>query len=66
MALPTHEHKLTLTEILAELVADGLVPQANADKINFPARNLGAVKLHPLVVVAEPEMEKPASTLPES
>jgi len=59
MALPVHEHKLTLAEILAELVADGLVPQVNADKINFPARNLGAIKLHPLVVVASQKWKNP-------
>ena len=59
MTLSTHEHKLTLAEILAELVADGLVPQANADRINFPARNLGAVKLHPLVVVASQKWKNP-------
>jgi general secretion pathway protein E len=36
-----------------------LVPQANADKINFPARNLGTVKLHPLVVVASQRWKNP-------
>ncbi|MFA7318726.1 MAG: GspE/PulE family protein [Sulfuricella sp.] len=59
MALSTHEHKLALDEVLAELVADGLVPQANADKINFPARNQGGVKLHPLVVVASQKWKNP-------
>ncbi|MDP2827692.1 MAG: GspE/PulE family protein [Sulfuricellaceae bacterium] len=52
MALPTHEHKLTLGEILAELVADGIVPQADADKLNVPIRNAGTIKLHPLVIIA--------------
>ena len=53
MALPLHEHKLTLAEVLAELVADGMVAQENADKINFPARSLSPSKLHPLVIVAD-------------
>ena len=52
MALPTHDHKLTLTEVLAELVEDGMVSRENAEKINFPARNLSPSKLHPLVIAA--------------
>ncbi|MEN6585053.1 MAG: GspE/PulE family protein [Sulfuricella sp.] len=66
MALPDHEHKLALAEVLAELVADGMVAQANADKINFPARGISASKLHPLVIVADQKwksLQPPNKTL---
>jgi len=53
MALPNHEHKLTLVEVLAELETDGMVAHENADTINFPARNLSPSKLHPLVIIAD-------------
>ena len=52
MAFPAHEHKLTLAEVLDELVADGMVARENAELLNFPARSRMASKLHPLVIAA--------------
>jgi general secretion pathway protein E len=66
MALPVREHKLTLAEVLAELVADGMVARENADKVNFPARSLSPSKLHPLVIVADQKwksLQPPHKTL---
>jgi general secretion pathway protein E len=57
MALPTHEHKLTLAEILVELVADEMVLQGDADKLNAPIRNTGTIKLHPLVIIASQKLK---------
>jgi general secretion pathway protein E len=49
--ISTHEHKLTLPEILGMLVADGLVSQAVADSM-IAERRGQRQNVHPLVVVA--------------
>ena len=48
----TREHKLTLTEVLGMLVADGMVEQAQADAL-IAARRGQRHDSHPLVLVAE-------------
>lgn len=53
MTFSSHEHKLTLAEVLAELVADGMVAPESGDKLIFPARSLSLHKLHPLVIIAD-------------
>jgi general secretion pathway protein E len=49
--ISTHEHKLTLPEILGMLVADGLVSQAVADSM-IAERRGQRQNVHPLVAVA--------------
>ena len=46
------EHRLTLPEILGQLVADGFVDQADADALVAECR-LKRLKAHPLTIVAE-------------
>ncbi len=47
----TRDHKLTLSEVLGMLVADGMVSQAEADTL-FAERRIHRVDAHPLVAVA--------------
>ncbi len=47
----THEHRLSLAEILGVLVADGLVVQADADAL-LAAQRRKAGEAHPLAVIA--------------
>ncbi|GEC95255.1 secretion pathway ATPase [Zoogloea ramigera] len=47
----THEHRLSLAEILDVLVADGLVARADADAL-LAAQRRKAGEAHPLVVIA--------------
>ncbi|MFZ2540896.1 MAG: type II/IV secretion system protein, partial [Gallionella sp.] len=49
--LSTHEHKLTLTELLGALVADGMVSQADADAM-IAERRSQRQNVHPLVAIA--------------
>ena len=51
MALETREHKLTLSEVLSTLVADGMVRQADADTL-LTERRLSRSDAHPLATVA--------------
>ncbi|HEY6863225.1 MAG TPA: GspE/PulE family protein [Burkholderiales bacterium] len=46
------EHRLTLSEVMQALVADGLVPKAEADRL-VADRRLHRADLHPLAVVAD-------------
>ena len=47
----THEHRLSLAEILDVLVADGLVARADADALLLAQRRR-AGEAHPLVLIA--------------
>ncbi len=47
-----HEHRLTLAEVLGYLVADDIVPMADADLL-IAEQRLKRQEMHPLVVVAE-------------
>ncbi len=46
------DHRLTLSEVLQGLVADGVVPKADADKL-VADRRLHRGDHHPLVVIAD-------------
>src|SRR2546423_14837855 len=46
------DHRLTLSEVLQGLVAEGLVPKADADKL-VADRRLHRGDHHPLVVIAD-------------
>src|SRR5206468_5866591 len=46
------DHRLTLSEVLQALVAEGLVPRADADKL-IADRRLHRGDHHPLVVIAD-------------
>jgi general secretion pathway protein E len=48
----THEHRLTLSEILELMVGDGLTDQATADALKTE-RRLHSAKVHPLIVIAD-------------
>ncbi len=48
----THEHRLTLAEVLEWMVADGLVDNEVADALKAE-RRLHSAKDHPLVVIAD-------------
>jgi len=52
VAEAVQEHRLTLAEVTRALVADGLVPKADGDKL-VADRRLHRADLHPLVVVAD-------------
>src|SRR5947199_8742723 len=46
------DHRLTISEVLQALVAEGLVPKADADKL-IADRRLHRCDHHPLVVIAD-------------
>ena len=46
------DHRLTLSELLQSLVAEGMVPKADADKL-VADRRLHRADIHPLVVIAD-------------
>ena len=46
------DHRLTLSEVLQSLVAEGIVPKADADKL-VADRRLHRADNHPLVVIAD-------------
>ena len=50
------EHKLTVKEVLDELVADGLVERAEIDRASAGSRPADRGELHPLVVVANKQL----------
>lgn len=50
--LNTHEHRLTLSEILELMVTHGLVDQETADALKIE-RRLHSAKIHPLIVIAD-------------
>jgi general secretion pathway protein E len=52
------EHRLTLTELLDWLVADGMVEAGVADKLKAERRLHGG-KIHPLVVIADQKWRAP-------
>ena len=49
--LSTHEHKLTLPELLGMLVADGMISQSVADGM-IAERRGQRLNVHPLVAIA--------------
>jgi len=52
------DHRLTLSEVLQALVADGLVPKAEAEKL-VADRRLHRGDLHPLAVIADQKWRTP-------
>src|SRR5262249_44992210 len=52
------DHRLTLSEVLQAMVADGLVPRAEADKL-VADRRLHRADHHPLVVIADQKWRMP-------
>jgi general secretion pathway protein E len=52
------DHRLTLSEVLQAMVADGLVPKAEADKL-VADRRLHRADHHPLVVIADQKWRTP-------
>jgi general secretion pathway protein E len=49
----TPNHKLVLSQVVAALIADGLLSQADGDRVLLDARSGGGrLDLHPLVVIA--------------
>jgi general secretion pathway protein E len=49
--ISTHEHKLTLSELLGMLVADGMISQASADTM-IAERRGQRLNIHPLLIIA--------------
>ena len=49
---PVPDHKLTLSEVMVLLVADGMVVAEEADKLIAARRNIRAEQ-HPLVIIGE-------------
>ena len=54
----THEHRLTLAEVLEWMVADGLVENDIAEALKVE-RRLHSAKDHPLVVIADQKWRPP-------
>ena len=52
------DHRLTLSEVLQAMVADGLVPKAEAEKL-VADRRLHRADHHPLVVIADQKWRMP-------
>ena len=52
------DHRLTLSEVLQAMVAEGLVPKAEADKL-VADRRLHRADHHPLVVIADQKWRTP-------
>jgi len=52
------DHRLTLSEVLQAMVADGLVPKAEAEKL-VADRRLHRADHHPLVVIADQKWRTP-------
>jgi general secretion pathway protein E len=48
----THEHRLTLSEILEQMVIDGLTDHETAEALKTE-RRLHSAKVHPLIVIAD-------------
>lgn len=48
----THEHRLTLSEILEQMVIDGLTDHETAEALKVE-RRLHSAKVHPLIVIAD-------------
>ena len=48
----THEHRLTLSEILEQMVIDGLTDHETAEALKAE-RRLHSAKVHPLIVIAD-------------
>ncbi|HZX32280.1 MAG TPA: GspE/PulE family protein [Rhodocyclaceae bacterium] len=62
---PIPDHRLTLPEVLDMLVADGLVPQADADALRAERRLHGG-NIHPFVVIGDQKwrsLESPSRLL---
>ena len=53
------DKKLTLDQLLADLVADKLVPQDAAEKLVALRRNLRSSELHPLMILADQKWKDP-------
>jgi len=52
-AVANEERRLTLAEVVQELIADGLVPRAEAERLASDRRAYRSGALHPLVAIAE-------------
>jgi energy-coupling factor transporter ATP-binding protein EcfA2 len=57
---PPAEHKLELAQVLADLVADGLVPKDAADQL-VANRRAARGDAHPLIVIADQKWKDPRS-----
>ena len=56
--ISTHEHRLTLSEVLEWMVADGLVGRDAAEALKTERRLHGG-RIHPLVVIADQKWRQP-------
>ncbi len=56
--ISTHEHRLTLSEVLEWMVADGLVGRDAAEALKTERRLHGG-RIHPLVVIADQKWRSP-------
>jgi general secretion pathway protein E len=59
-ARPTADRRLELTQVLADLVADGLVPKEAADQL-VANRRFARGDTHPLLVIADQKWKDPRS-----
>ncbi|MBC8007410.1 MAG: type II/IV secretion system protein [Prolixibacteraceae bacterium] len=53
------DRKLTLDQLLADLVADTLIPQDTAEKLVALRRNLRGSDIHPLMILADQKWKDP-------
>ena len=53
------DKKLTLDQLLADLVADKLVPQESAEKLVALRRSLRSSEMHPLMILADQKWKDP-------
>lgn len=58
---PQAEQKLTIDQLVAELVADKLVPQDTVDKLLTLRRNFRVSEVHPLIILADQKWKDPRS-----
>jgi general secretion pathway protein E len=56
---PPAEHKLTIDQLVGELVADKLLPQEIADKLLALRRNFRISDVHPLIILADQKWKDP-------
>ena len=55
---PQHEHRLTLKEVLDDLIADGMVKAADVEQVRLNPR-ISNSELHPLVIIANKQLRQP-------
>ncbi len=56
---PQAEQKLTIDQLVHELVADQLVPQETVDKLLTLRRNFRVSEVHPLIILADQKWKDP-------